>query len=151
MRREMSDMQAELLALREQQRRARQPRPEARIPDHQDAFRDADKWPHVPLDTLTTFPKANYALPRLWVQHPLQKVQRTWVKYGVLSGFSGKLAHKLDVRCTSWRKMIFGFRLLENDTAITKAGTKLLLHRAHFSCSWDILGISTLKASAADT
>ncbi|GJR41249.1 hypothetical protein Tco_1216933 [Tanacetum coccineum] len=43
MRREMSDMHAELLALREQQRRARQPRPEARIPDHQDASRDADK------------------------------------------------------------------------------------------------------------
>ncbi|GJX72634.1 hypothetical protein Tco_0309805 [Tanacetum coccineum] len=32
-RREMSDMQAELLALREQQRRARQPGLEARIPD----------------------------------------------------------------------------------------------------------------------
>ncbi|GJT89866.1 putative reverse transcriptase domain-containing protein [Tanacetum coccineum] len=42
MRREMSDMQAELLALREQQRRARRPGPEARIPDHQDASRDAD-------------------------------------------------------------------------------------------------------------
>ncbi|GJU86936.1 hypothetical protein Tco_1294482 [Tanacetum coccineum] len=41
-RREISDMQAELLALREQQRRARQPRPEAKIPDHQDASRDAD-------------------------------------------------------------------------------------------------------------
>ncbi|GJX41847.1 putative reverse transcriptase domain-containing protein [Tanacetum coccineum] len=41
-RREMSDMQAELLALREQQRRARQPGPEARIPDHQDASGDAD-------------------------------------------------------------------------------------------------------------
>ncbi|GJX21950.1 reverse transcriptase domain-containing protein [Tanacetum coccineum] len=39
---EMSDMQAELLSLREQQRRARQPRPEARIPDHQDASGDAD-------------------------------------------------------------------------------------------------------------
>ncbi|GJY96155.1 hypothetical protein Tco_0512516 [Tanacetum coccineum] len=37
------------------------------------------------------------------------------------------------------------------DTAITKAGTKLLLHRAHFSCSCDTLRISTLKASAADT
>ncbi|GJY49423.1 putative reverse transcriptase domain-containing protein, partial [Tanacetum coccineum] len=37
MRREMSDMQAELLSLREQQRRARQPGPEARILDHQDA------------------------------------------------------------------------------------------------------------------
>ncbi|GJS20724.1 hypothetical protein Tco_0449356 [Tanacetum coccineum] len=36
-------------------------------------------------------------------------------------------------------------------TAISKAGTKLLLHRAHFSCSWDKLGISTLKTSAADT
>ncbi|GJU63254.1 hypothetical protein Tco_1245089 [Tanacetum coccineum] len=42
MRREMSNMQAELLALREQQRRARQPGPEARIPDHQDASGDAD-------------------------------------------------------------------------------------------------------------
>ncbi|GJU20920.1 hypothetical protein Tco_1154262 [Tanacetum coccineum] len=42
MRREMSDMQAELLALREQHRRARQPGTEARIPDHQDASWDAD-------------------------------------------------------------------------------------------------------------
>ncbi|GKB27676.1 hypothetical protein Tco_0867077 [Tanacetum coccineum] len=42
LRREMSDMQAELLALREQQRRARQPGLEARIPDRQDASRDAD-------------------------------------------------------------------------------------------------------------
>ncbi|GJU84435.1 hypothetical protein Tco_1291981 [Tanacetum coccineum] len=41
MRREMSDMQAKLLSLREQQRRARQPGPEARIPDHQDASGDA--------------------------------------------------------------------------------------------------------------
>ncbi|GJU33954.1 hypothetical protein Tco_1182308 [Tanacetum coccineum] len=41
-RREMSDMQAELLALREQQRRARQPGQEVRIPDHQDASGDAD-------------------------------------------------------------------------------------------------------------
>ncbi|GJU61143.1 putative reverse transcriptase domain-containing protein [Tanacetum coccineum] len=37
MRREMSDMQAKLFAHREQQRRARQPGPDARIPDHQDA------------------------------------------------------------------------------------------------------------------
>ncbi|GJV00494.1 hypothetical protein Tco_1329764 [Tanacetum coccineum] len=42
MRREMGDMQAELLALREQRRRARQPAPDARVPDHQDASRDAD-------------------------------------------------------------------------------------------------------------
>ncbi|GJY65635.1 hypothetical protein Tco_0467873 [Tanacetum coccineum] len=42
MRREMSDMQAELLAHREQQRRARQPGPDARIPDHQDASGEAD-------------------------------------------------------------------------------------------------------------
>ncbi|GJU82456.1 putative reverse transcriptase domain-containing protein [Tanacetum coccineum] len=33
---------AELLALREQQRRARQPRPDVKVPDHQDASRDAD-------------------------------------------------------------------------------------------------------------
>ncbi|GJX74005.1 putative reverse transcriptase domain-containing protein [Tanacetum coccineum] len=42
MRREMSDMQAELLAHREQQGRARQPGPDARILDHQDASGDAD-------------------------------------------------------------------------------------------------------------
>ncbi|GJY48043.1 hypothetical protein Tco_0437999 [Tanacetum coccineum] len=42
MRRDMGDMQAELLALREQRRRDRQSGPEARIPDHQDASRDAD-------------------------------------------------------------------------------------------------------------
>ncbi|GKB19861.1 hypothetical protein Tco_0853784 [Tanacetum coccineum] len=34
--------EAELLALREQQRRARQPGPDVRVPDHQDASRDAD-------------------------------------------------------------------------------------------------------------
>ncbi|GKC36832.1 hypothetical protein Tco_1049216 [Tanacetum coccineum] len=42
MRREMGDMEAELLALREQRRRARQPVPDARVPDHHDASRDAD-------------------------------------------------------------------------------------------------------------
>ncbi|GJR26555.1 putative reverse transcriptase domain-containing protein [Tanacetum coccineum] len=42
MRRAMSDMQTEWLVLREQQRRARQPGPDARIPDHQDASGDAD-------------------------------------------------------------------------------------------------------------
>ncbi|GJR09301.1 putative reverse transcriptase domain-containing protein [Tanacetum coccineum] len=42
MRREMGDMQAELLALREQRRRARQPGPDVRVPDHQDASRGAD-------------------------------------------------------------------------------------------------------------
>ncbi|GJQ98201.1 putative reverse transcriptase domain-containing protein [Tanacetum coccineum] len=41
MRQEMSDVQTELLALRGQ-RRARQPAPDARIPDHQDASGDAD-------------------------------------------------------------------------------------------------------------
>ncbi|GJU88316.1 hypothetical protein Tco_1300739 [Tanacetum coccineum] len=39
---EMSDMQVELLALRGQQRRARQPGPDATILDHYDAFGDAD-------------------------------------------------------------------------------------------------------------
>nr|GFA96236.1 hypothetical protein [Tanacetum cinerariifolium] len=42
MRREMGDMQAELLALREQRRRARHPGSDARIPDHQNYSRDAD-------------------------------------------------------------------------------------------------------------
>ncbi|GJW23592.1 hypothetical protein Tco_0034214, partial [Tanacetum coccineum] len=41
-RREMGDMQAELVALREQRRRARQPTPDARVSDHQDASRAAD-------------------------------------------------------------------------------------------------------------
>ncbi|GJZ18884.1 hypothetical protein Tco_0555474 [Tanacetum coccineum] len=41
-RREIGDMQAKLLALREQQRRARQPGPDVRVLDHQDASRDAD-------------------------------------------------------------------------------------------------------------
>ncbi|GKB46738.1 hypothetical protein Tco_0897491 [Tanacetum coccineum] len=39
-RREMSDMLSELLALREQQRRARQQGPNVRVLDHQDASRD---------------------------------------------------------------------------------------------------------------
>nr|GEX92644.1 hypothetical protein [Tanacetum cinerariifolium] len=42
MRQEMGDMQAELLALRGQPRRAGQPGRDARIPNHQDAPRDAD-------------------------------------------------------------------------------------------------------------
>ncbi|GKG56047.1 hypothetical protein Tco_0577122, partial [Tanacetum coccineum] len=41
MRREMSDMQAELLALREQRRIARPSGPGARIPGHPEAFGDA--------------------------------------------------------------------------------------------------------------
>ncbi|GKA72774.1 putative reverse transcriptase domain-containing protein [Tanacetum coccineum] len=40
--RDMVDMQAELLALREQRRRARQPGSDARAPNHQEAYRDAD-------------------------------------------------------------------------------------------------------------
>nr|GEW77774.1 hypothetical protein [Tanacetum cinerariifolium] len=42
MRREMGDMQAELLALREQPRRTGLPGGDARVPNHQDALRDAD-------------------------------------------------------------------------------------------------------------
>nr|GEV49386.1 hypothetical protein [Tanacetum cinerariifolium] len=41
-RREMGDIQAELLALRGQPRRAGQPGGDARVPNHQDAPRDAD-------------------------------------------------------------------------------------------------------------
>ncbi|GJR23550.1 putative reverse transcriptase domain-containing protein [Tanacetum coccineum] len=49
MRQEMGDMHAELLALREQRRKARQPAPDARVPDHQDASRDANShiYSHV--------------------------------------------------------------------------------------------------------
>ncbi|GJY83488.1 hypothetical protein Tco_0496864, partial [Tanacetum coccineum] len=39
--------QAELLALREQQRRARQSGPDGRVPDHQDASRDADSHLYI--------------------------------------------------------------------------------------------------------
>ncbi|GJV09645.1 putative reverse transcriptase domain-containing protein [Tanacetum coccineum] len=53
MRREMSDMQAELLALREQRRTAGQPGPEARIPDHQEASGDADIENQVKFATCT--------------------------------------------------------------------------------------------------
>ncbi|GJW84977.1 hypothetical protein Tco_0158122 [Tanacetum coccineum] len=42
----MDSPRAELLALREQHRRARQPGPDARILDHQDACRDADNGSH---------------------------------------------------------------------------------------------------------
>nr|GEV84024.1 hypothetical protein [Tanacetum cinerariifolium] len=42
MRRDMGDMQAESLALRKQPRRAGQPGGDARVPNHQDAPRDAD-------------------------------------------------------------------------------------------------------------
>nr|GEV75655.1 hypothetical protein [Tanacetum cinerariifolium] len=42
MRREIGEMQAELLAVREHPRRARQPGSDARVPDHQDAPRDTD-------------------------------------------------------------------------------------------------------------
>nr|GFB65879.1 hypothetical protein [Tanacetum cinerariifolium] len=42
MRREMGGMQAELLALHRQPKRAGQPRKDVRIPNHQDAPRDAD-------------------------------------------------------------------------------------------------------------
>nr|GEY93364.1 hypothetical protein [Tanacetum cinerariifolium] len=43
MRREMGDMQAELLALCRQPRRAGQPGRDVRVPNHQDAPRDADR------------------------------------------------------------------------------------------------------------
>ena len=42
MRREMGNIQTELISLREQQRRARQPRQDARVPDHREAAGDTD-------------------------------------------------------------------------------------------------------------
>ncbi|GJU22996.1 putative reverse transcriptase domain-containing protein [Tanacetum coccineum] len=56
MKQDMGDMQAELLALREQRRRARQPGPDARIPDHQDASGDADShiYETPPIETQAT-------------------------------------------------------------------------------------------------
>nr|GFB18552.1 hypothetical protein [Tanacetum cinerariifolium] len=47
MRREMGDMQSELLALRGQPRRVGQPGGDARVPNHQDAPRDASSPPPV--------------------------------------------------------------------------------------------------------
>nr|GEV41049.1 putative reverse transcriptase domain-containing protein [Tanacetum cinerariifolium] len=51
MRREIGDMQAELLALREQPRRAGQPGGDARVPNHHDAPRDADRPSTLPNNT----------------------------------------------------------------------------------------------------
>nr|GFA17310.1 hypothetical protein [Tanacetum cinerariifolium] len=50
MRREMGDMKAELLALRRQPRRARQPGEDARVLNHQDAPRDANKSMQAMID-----------------------------------------------------------------------------------------------------
>nr|GFC27020.1 hypothetical protein [Tanacetum cinerariifolium] len=50
MRREMGDIQAELLALRGQPRRAGQPGGDARVPNHQDAPRDTDKSVQAMID-----------------------------------------------------------------------------------------------------
>nr|GEU96104.1 putative reverse transcriptase domain-containing protein [Tanacetum cinerariifolium] len=47
MRREMGDMQVELLVLREQPRRVGEPGGDARVPNHQDAPRDADRTKDV--------------------------------------------------------------------------------------------------------
>nr|GEW12237.1 putative reverse transcriptase domain-containing protein [Tanacetum cinerariifolium] len=51
MRRDMDDMQAELLALRGQPKRAGQPGGDARVPNHQDAPRDADRPSTLPNNT----------------------------------------------------------------------------------------------------
>nr|GFC68022.1 hypothetical protein [Tanacetum cinerariifolium] len=45
MRREMSDMQKELISQREQLRRERQPGPNARFPDHQEVTGDTESHP----------------------------------------------------------------------------------------------------------
>nr|GEU82215.1 reverse transcriptase domain-containing protein [Tanacetum cinerariifolium] len=52
-KREIGDMQAELLALRGHPRRAGQPRGDARVPNHQDAPRDADRQNPPPPNTNT--------------------------------------------------------------------------------------------------
>nr|GFC13697.1 hypothetical protein [Tanacetum cinerariifolium] len=51
MRREMGKMQVELLASREQPTRARQPGGDTRVPNHQDAPRDADRPSTLPNNT----------------------------------------------------------------------------------------------------
>nr|GFC94596.1 hypothetical protein [Tanacetum cinerariifolium] len=45
MRREMSDMQKELISQREKLRRERQPGPDARFLDHQEVTRDTESHP----------------------------------------------------------------------------------------------------------
>nr|GFB66107.1 hypothetical protein [Tanacetum cinerariifolium] len=45
MRREMSDIQKELISQQEQLRRERQPGPNARFPDHQEVTRDTESHP----------------------------------------------------------------------------------------------------------
>ncbi|GJR06603.1 hypothetical protein Tco_0529587 [Tanacetum coccineum] len=60
-RREMSDMQSELLALRGQQRRARQPGLEARVPDHQDSSGDANS--HIYINVIPALSSEEQPLP----------------------------------------------------------------------------------------
>nr|GEX06648.1 hypothetical protein [Tanacetum cinerariifolium] len=55
MRREMGDMQGELLELRELPRRARRPRGDARVPNHKDAPGDADSSKPKTLDKTIEF------------------------------------------------------------------------------------------------
>nr|GFA89648.1 hypothetical protein [Tanacetum cinerariifolium] len=65
MRREMSDMQAELLAIRGQPRRARRPRGDIRVPNHQDAPRDADSIREVGYGFRDTWIDLAEAVPKI--------------------------------------------------------------------------------------
>ncbi|GJW14479.1 hypothetical protein Tco_0018612 [Tanacetum coccineum] len=82
MRREISDMQAELLAHREQQGRARQPTPDARIPDHQDASGDADSHVRLVYADLGTFGWVPPLQGYVWQSPPPQGVCLDLVEKG---------------------------------------------------------------------
>ncbi|GJQ99394.1 putative reverse transcriptase domain-containing protein [Tanacetum coccineum] len=60
----MGDMQAELLALREQQRRARQPGPDVRVPNHQDASRDVDSHIYTSMDLCNIYGNVKSSRPK---------------------------------------------------------------------------------------
>nr|GEX34633.1 putative reverse transcriptase domain-containing protein [Tanacetum cinerariifolium] len=68
-RREMGDKRAELLALREQRRSARQPGSDARVPDHQNASRDADSPKYEVGESSTASPirEVGYGIRDTWV------------------------------------------------------------------------------------
>nr|GEV17814.1 hypothetical protein [Tanacetum cinerariifolium] len=114
------------------------------------AYTDSD-YAGASLDMKSTTGEAEYVAASsccgqvLWIQNQL-------LDYGDL------ITCDFGKRCGAQRQSAAYLECFERkcgaqliNTAITKAGIKLLLHQAYFSCSWDTLRISTLKESVADS
>ncbi|GKC46279.1 putative reverse transcriptase domain-containing protein [Tanacetum coccineum] len=99
MRREMGDMQAELLALRGQRRRARQPGSDARAPDHQEASRDADS--HINSAPMLKGKTDNKKRPNMHTRKqpwpPATTLQETKCRQGLQYGVRQKEAELQDI------------------------------------------------------